>query len=126
MWGFPGGSDRKEFTCGTEDPDLILGLGRSPEEGNGNPLQYSCCRVLWTEEPAGLQSMGSQRVGHDRVTNTLTFRVPWTLSFPDAETNWPRNVCSINSAQYKIFKVVWSLELTQKIRKREEGKMNFW
>ena len=30
-------------------------------EGNGNPLQYS---VLWTEEPGGLQSMGSQRAGH--------------------------------------------------------------
>ena len=28
-------------------------------------------RILWTEEPGGLQSMGSQRVGHDWVTNTL-------------------------------------------------------
>ena len=29
-------------------------------------------RIPWTEEPGGLQSMGSQRVGHDRVTNTFT------------------------------------------------------
>ena len=40
--GFPGGSDGKESACNTGDPGSILGLGRSPEEGNGNPLQYSC------------------------------------------------------------------------------------
>ena len=38
----------------------IPGLGRSPGEGNGNPLQYSCLENPWTEEPGGLQSMGSQ------------------------------------------------------------------
>ena len=32
-------------------------------------------RIPWTEEPGGLQSMGSQRVGHDRVTNTFLFSV---------------------------------------------------
>ena len=38
----------------------------TPGEGNGRPLQYSCLgRIPWTEEPVGLQSMGSQRVGHD-------------------------------------------------------------
>ena len=41
------------------------GSGRSPEVGNGNPLQYSCLGNSRTEEPSGLQSMGSQRVGHD-------------------------------------------------------------
>ena len=39
---FPGGSDGKESACNAEDPDSIPGLGRSPGEGNGNPLQYSC------------------------------------------------------------------------------------
>ena len=48
-----------------EDMGLIPGSGRSPGEGNGNPLQYSCLENLWTEEPGGLQSMGLQRVGHD-------------------------------------------------------------
>ena len=43
----------------------------SPREGNGNPLQYSCWKIPWTEEPAGLQSMGSQRVGHDWATSTF-------------------------------------------------------
>jgi len=40
--GFSGGSDSKESGCNAGDPDLIPGSGRSPEGGNGNPLQYSC------------------------------------------------------------------------------------
>ena len=43
----------------------VPGLGRSPGEGNGSPLQYSCLENPWTEGPAGLQSMASQRVGDD-------------------------------------------------------------
>ena len=39
---FPGGSDGKVSACNEGDPGSILGLGRSPGEGNGNPLQYSC------------------------------------------------------------------------------------
>ena len=40
--GFPDGSDGKESACNAGDLDLIPGSGRSPGEGNGNPLQYSC------------------------------------------------------------------------------------
>ena len=40
--GFPGGSDGIESACNAGDPDFIPGRERSPEEGNGNPLQYSC------------------------------------------------------------------------------------
>ena len=40
--GFPGGLDGKESACNAGDPGLIPGLGSSPGEGNGNPLQYSC------------------------------------------------------------------------------------
>ena len=39
---FPSGSDGKESAYNTEDLGSIPGSGRSPEEGNGNPLQYSC------------------------------------------------------------------------------------
>ena len=38
----PGGSDGKESACNVGDPGSIPGLGRSPGEGNGYPLQYSC------------------------------------------------------------------------------------
>ena len=42
IWGFPGGSDSKESACNARGPGLTSGSGRSPREGNGNPLQYSC------------------------------------------------------------------------------------
>ena len=42
------------------DKGLMPGLGRCPRGGHGNPLHYSCLRIPWTEEPGGLQSMGSQ------------------------------------------------------------------
>ena len=40
--GFPGGTNGKESACSVGDAGLIPGLGRSPGEGNSNPLQYSC------------------------------------------------------------------------------------
>ena len=40
--GFPGGSDGKESACSVENLGLISASGRSPGEGNDNPLQYSC------------------------------------------------------------------------------------
>ena len=40
--GFPGGSDGKESACNVGDLGLTPGSGRSPGEGNGNLLQYSC------------------------------------------------------------------------------------
>ena len=40
--GFPGGSEVKESACNEGDIGSIPGSGRSPGEGNGNPLQYSC------------------------------------------------------------------------------------
>ena len=42
LLGFPGGSEVKASACNVEDLGSIPGLGRSPGEGNGNPLQYSC------------------------------------------------------------------------------------
>ena len=50
--GFPGGSDGKEFACNVEDLGSIPGLGRSPGEGHGNSLQYSCL-----ENPRGQRSL---------------------------------------------------------------------
>ena len=47
------------------DMGLIHGLGRSPGEGNGNPPQYSCLENPMDRGSSGLQSTGSQRVGHD-------------------------------------------------------------
>ena len=62
--GFPGGSDGKEPACNAGDPGLISGSGRSPGEGNGNPLQYSCLKNPVDRRAWLAQSMGSQRTGH--------------------------------------------------------------
>ena len=59
--GFSGGSVGKDSARNVGDPSSIPGLGRSPREGNGNSFQY----FSQTEEPGGLQCMGSQSVGHD-------------------------------------------------------------
>ena len=61
--GFPGGSDSKQSACNVGDLGSIPGLGRSPAEEHGKPLQYR--ESLQTEEPGGPQSKGSQRVEHD-------------------------------------------------------------
>ena len=42
IWGFPGGSDGKASACNAGDPGSISGSGRSPGEGNVNPLQHFC------------------------------------------------------------------------------------
>ena len=44
--GFPGGSDGKASAYNAGDPGSIPGLGSSPGEGNGTPLQYSCLENL--------------------------------------------------------------------------------
>ena len=66
--GFPCDSDGKESACNAGDQGSIPGSGRSPGEGNGNPLQYSCL-----ENPVGRGAWqatvhGVVRVGHDLTT----------------------------------------------------------
>ena len=61
--GFPGGSDGKASACSVGNLGSSPGLGRSPVEGNGNPLQYSCL-----ENPmdgGDWQATVQQRVGHN-------------------------------------------------------------
>ena len=56
-----------------ETQDLILRSERSPGEGNGYCSSILAWRIPWTEETGGLQTVGSQRVRRDSVTNTFTF-----------------------------------------------------
>ena len=82
--GFPCGSHGKEPAHNAGDLGSIPGPGRSRGEGYGNPPSILAWRIPWTEEPGGLQSMGSQRVGHDWVTifihsffQELRSHMPW-------------------------------------------------
>ena len=60
--GFSGGfsgSDGKESACNARDLGSMPGWGRSPGEGNGNPLSILACWIPWTEEPDRLYSSWS-------------------------------------------------------------------
>ena len=80
---FPGGSSGKESTCNAGDPGSIHGKGRSPAEGNGNPLQYFCLekstdRGAWR---ATVHGVAKNRINTMQVVYPLI--CPWTLSlFP--------------------------------------------
>ena len=63
--GFPGGSDGKECACDAGDLGLIPGSGRSPGEGDGYPLQYSCLENPMDRGAWRATVQRSQRVGHD-------------------------------------------------------------
>ena len=63
----------KESACNAGDLASAPELGVYPREGNGNTFQHSCLENSMTEEPRGLQSAESQRVGHNSVTNTTPF-----------------------------------------------------
>ena len=64
-WGFPGGSEFKASACNVGDLGLILGREDPLEKEMATCSSILAWRIPWTEEPSGLQSMGSQRVGHD-------------------------------------------------------------
>ena len=74
---FPRSSDGKESDCNVGDPSSIPGSGRSPGEGNGNPLQYSCLGnpidggAWW----ATVQFSSVQSLSHVRL-----FATPWTAA----------------------------------------------
>ena len=70
--GFPGGSVVKNLPASARDArDLgsVPGLGRG---GNGNPLQYSCLEIPWTEKPGELWSIGSQESDTTEQLRTRT------------------------------------------------------
>ena len=66
---FPGGPDGKASAYNVGDPGSIPGLGISPGEGNGNPLQYSCLENPMDRWADWLYFMGSQIVGHTKNSN---------------------------------------------------------
>ena len=61
LWWLSG----KRIACNAEDLGSIPGSGRSPGEGNGNPLTILAWRIPWTRSLAGYSPWGPQRIGHD-------------------------------------------------------------
>ena len=65
--GFPSGSVGKESACSAGELRQVSRLGRSPGEGNVNPLQYSCLEKSMDREAWQVAVRGVTRVGHDLV-----------------------------------------------------------
>ena len=90
---FPGGSEGKASACKAGDLGLTPGSGRSPGEGNANPLWYSCL-----ENPmdggARVQSMGLQRGGHNWATSLFTFQPICLTEVHEAELTLQWNLLS--------------------------------
>ena len=78
---FPCGSDCKESACNEGDLGSIPGLGRSPGEGLGYPLQYSCLENPVDRGAWWATVHRSQRVGHNWATSLSLFS-PFSLSLP--------------------------------------------
>ena len=74
--GFPQSSVGRESACNAEDRDSIPLLGRSPGEGNGNPLQYSCL-----ENPMDRGAWGATVYGVARVRHNLVTKPPHKLEY---------------------------------------------
>ena len=72
--GFPGGSTVKNLSARQETRVLSLGQEDPLEQGMATHASILTWRIPWTEEPGGLQSMGSQRVRHDWATNTIVYK----------------------------------------------------
>ena len=104
------GSEGKASACKVEDLGSIPGSGRSPGEGNSNPLQSSCL-----ENPLGGEAcadcMGSERVGHDWAT-TFTFAFIWKKLDLDVQII---SSLSPNSASLVDF-LFWLLPPWQRLR----------
>ena len=79
---FPRGSDRKESTCNAGGSQVRSQGQEDPLEGGmATHSSILAWRIPWTEEPDRLQSMESQRVGHDWATNTFTFQFLMGIEF---------------------------------------------
>ena len=93
--GLPGGSDGKESAHSAGDWGLIPGLGRSPEEGNGYPFQYSCLessmdRRAWRATFCGVTKSQTRLSEHHSTSSAqvvLYAHLPWHLSWGDKMVN---------------------------------------
>ena len=76
--GFPGGSEVKVSVCNMGDPGSIPGLGRSPGEGNGNPLQNSCLENPMDREAwwATVHGVAKSQIRLSDFTYLFTYFLP--------------------------------------------------
>ena len=126
-FGFPDSSHGKESAFNAGNPGSIPGLGRSQEKGMAIHPSIIAWRIPWTEEPGGIQSMGSQKVWHNWGTNTF---ICYQYSTVAKTTSQNRRECTkcgwgINTGIQLICKfynvLPWSCWASMKYYKLEAG-----
>ena len=95
--GFPGGSKGKASACNAGDPGFIPGLGSSPGEGHGNPLQYSCL-----ENPMDRGAWRAIVQVAAAVSTPLSMfgdlsPLPWTPTPSASALGWVQGPCLVGS-----------------------------
>ena len=90
LWGFPGGSDGRESAC-WETWVWSLGWEDPLEKGMATHSNTLAWRTPWTQEPSGLQSMGSQRIRHGYFLYLLS--------------NWASSGLNSSSAKLHVFRL---------------------
>ena len=114
--GFPGGSDSKESTCSAEDLGLIPGWEDPLKEGMATHSSILAWRIPWTQEPGGLQSMGSQRAGHDWATNHSTAYMSILISRFIPPLHLPLvSICQKDKSKYRILMHIWQFSSVQSL-----------
>ena len=121
--GFSGGSMGKESTCNAGDTGSNLGPGRSPEGRRGSPLQCSCLENPMDREAWQLQSMGSQRVGHDwrywTCVHTRMSQEYCLNSCPQSASHLSYMACNgvhvIEELNFKFYFLLMNLNLIMKL-----------
>ena len=89
LWGFPGSSAGKEFTCNAGEPSWILGSGRSAGEGIGYPLQCSWASLVaqLVKNPPAMRETWVRSLGWEDPlekgmathSSILAWGIPWTV-----------------------------------------------
>ena len=94
LLGFPGGSDSKESAHNAGELGSTPGSGRSPGEGNGNPLWYSCLENPMDREAWRLRSMVGYSLQGCKESDTTDFTFSFFL-FLDGEVGFMRMCCPL-------------------------------
>ena len=102
--GFPGGSDGKESACNVGDLGLIIGSCRSPGEGNGYPLQYSCL-----ENPMDRSLEGYSPWGHKE--SDTTDRLSLSHTHIHTAASYPNPSTLAHSSKWIMYFPLWNTPL---------------